>query len=118
VIVEEATAAESPRAFYLREVLSRGWCCAADVGFSLTEARRHGGQVLRADASCGKAEKKERRKQRRKEGRKEGRKEERRRRKTYFFPCSFLLLFPQMHPVLRAGDARLPLIYLRASVPP
>jgi hypothetical protein len=47
------------------------------MDFSLTEARRRGGQVLRADAPCGEAEKREREREREreKEGRKEGRKE-------------------------------------------
>jgi hypothetical protein len=71
-----------------------------------------GGQVRRADAPCGEAEKRERERERRKG--------QRRRRETdaLFISYSFLLLFPQIHPVLRAGDARLPLIRLRASVPP
>jgi hypothetical protein len=77
-------------------------------------SRRHGGTEVKSFVRTRRAG----RQRRKKEGNREGRKEERRRRKTYFFPCSFLLLFPQMHPVLRAGDARLPLIYLRASVPP
>jgi hypothetical protein len=61
-----------------------------------------------------------REKEREKEGRKEGRKGQRRRRETdaFFISYSFLLLFPQIDPFLRAGDARLPLICLRASVPP